>query len=149
MTLIIAAAHCKRARIQGLTVDCLLTWRSSPGSLKAKEKAKANSRKVQAKVPRKAKANNRKVQAKVPRKAKASSRKVQAKVPRKAEAQAKVPRTLFVMCAISVGITLKTAGMQFDRSTSKVSQVHPVWLHQVPRQQQGLLCRRPDRPAGH
>ena len=34
MTLIIAAAHCKRARIQGLTVDCLLTWRSSPGSLK-------------------------------------------------------------------------------------------------------------------
>ena len=33
MTMMIAAAHCKRALLQGLTVECLLTWRSYPGPL--------------------------------------------------------------------------------------------------------------------
>ena len=46
MTLIIAAAHCKRARTQGLTVDCLLTWRSSPGSLEKMEKVKEKAEKA-------------------------------------------------------------------------------------------------------
>ena len=117
-----------------MEVDAVQTKGKGKGKGKGKQQ-KASSRKVQAKA----------------RKAKASSRKVQAKVPRKAEAisqvQAKVPRTLFVMCAKSVGTMPKTAGVQFDRSTSKVSQVHPVWPHQVFRQQQGLLCRRLARSA--